>query len=653
MSTVPPTTIPHGSWPGSVSIDDVLNGARSLVELRTDDDDVFWLETRPWENGRSTIMALLNGEADATELTPQLDVRARVMEYGGGAWAVQSGQVVAWDDRTRQLWRAEARAGSAWEPVTEPNPNVRLADLVLDPQRALVVAVAEDHSAAGEPVTRLVSAPLGGGTPTTLVEGADFYASPALSADGTQLAWVEWGHPNMPWDHTRVMVADVDAGSGSITNPTLLSSGSSSALHPRWAGSSVLYLDDVDGYWNWYQAHREDTSGWQTHPVTASQFDHEDPMWTLGNQTWDVWPPEQPHTLLGQQHRDGVAGLISVAMADDQRGAETQVEIPDLSHVDAVAATLRGWYVIASFTNRPTEVLRIDPQTRLWTTVAQAGAAPDPASVSVAQSIWTQGQAGPVQSWYYAPTNPTAVAPADDRPPLIVLSHGGPTGASTASWSPKVQYWTSRGFAVVDVNYSGSTGFGRDYRNRLRGQWGVLDVADCQAVVQQLIEQGVVDRARVAITGGSAGGFTTLASLVTTDTYTAGVSRYGIGDLATLAADTHKFEARYLDGLVGRWPQDEQVYRDRSPIHHVDRLATPMLILQGTEDKVVPPAQAEQMAAAVKAAGQPVAMVMFEGEGHGFRGLEARRAALLAEQAFYTELWRLTPADELPTLTWL
>ncbi|MGA4668684.1 S9 family peptidase [Propionibacteriaceae bacterium Y1923] len=643
------TSLAFGAWPSPITVDDVLGSALGLTEVRTDGAAVLWLEVRPTENGRNTIMQLSPGASGATgavELSPDLDVRTRLGEYGGGAWAADGGVVVACDDRTRRLW---LRRGTAWAPLTAPDPDLRYGDLRLHLDRNLLLAVQEDHRGPGEPVTRVVAfdLPDSGSSelvvPRVLVEGSDFYADPQLSADGV-LAWCQWQHPNMPWDHTEIFTAPLDEHTRAVGEPTLVSAGAS-AVHPRWTPSGLMYVSDRSGYWNWLL----EAPG-ATRNISRTLHDHEVPQWTLGNQTWAAWPPSRPRVVVGTRYRNGQAELVACGLDEH---SETVIPVPDLAAVESLAGNDDAIWAVLEYTTRPTEVVRVDPGSGALTTIARAGAAPDPATISLPQNVSTNGDHGRVQAWFYPPHLP-GVSPLDgDLPPLVVLSHGGPTGMAHPSWSPRLQYWTSRGFAVVDVNYGGSTGFGRDYRNRLKDNWGIVDVDDCRAVVEHLVGQGLVDPARVAITGGSAGGYTTLQSLVTTDVYTAGVSRYGIGDLAMLASDTHKFESRYLDGLVGPWPEQQRVYAERSPILHVDRLATPMLILQGTEDKVVPPAQAESMAQAVKAAGQPVAMVMFEGEGHGFRGLDARRRALLAEHAFYDQLWALGSPEELPALAWL
>ena len=639
--------IPTGAWPSPITVEDVLGSTLGFSEVRTDGSAVLWLEVRPAENGRSTIMRWEPGDEEPSELSAGLDVRTRVMEYGGGAWAVEDGIVAACDDGTRQVWLL---AQGRWRPLTFADPDLRYGDLRLHRRRGLLLAVCEDHREPGEPVSSIVAIDLPTRDdselrqPRTLVSGADFYSDPELSADGV-LAWCQWQHPDMPWDRTELVTAPLDPRTGAVGQHTVVSEGSSS-LQPRWTPAGLMYVSDRSGYWNWHLY-----DGTTVRAVSRTLYDHADPMWTLGNQTWAAWPAEDPRMVVGLRYRDGQPEIVSVDL-DDSFG-ETLLPVPDLAGVESLSANGHAIWAVLNFTNRPAEVVSVTPGSGRVTTIATAGAAPAPDTVSVAKNISTTGRHGRVQAWFYLPHLPGVKAADGDRPPLVVLSHGGPTAMALPAWSPKVQYWTSRGFAVVDINYGGSTGFGRAYRDRLRGNWGIVDVEDCRVVVEHLVERGLVDPARVSITGGSAGGYTTLQSLVSTDVYTAGVSRYGIGDLAMLATDTHKFESRYLDGLVGPWPQAQQVYAERSPILHVDRLHTPMLILQGTDDKVVPPSQAEMMAAAVKKAGQPVAMVMFEGEGHGFRGLDSRRRALLAEHAFYDELWHLGSPDDLPRLGWL
>lgn len=654
------STVSYGAWPSPISVDVAFTGTRSLGHVRADATGTTWLESRPEQDGRQSLMHLAASDGTITELTPApMNIRTRIMEYGGCPYAIDQGQVVLVDDQTRSLlwYRHDPQLGrGAWVTLVHgQNSTLRFGDLRLDAERQLVLAVTEDvGDGKAEPTAAIVAIDLSRSParPVVLVEGATFYADPELSGDG-RLAWCQWDHPNMPWDTTSIWTGRLYAETLSLSDiEPLVELDEVSALHPRWidgpSGNELVLVTDRSGYWNWDRA---TTDGLES--ITADALDHEQPLWTLGDQTWQVEPSSG--RLLGTQHHNGATTLVEVDLGTGQvLPIDAQIEGLPVIEVDSVAVAEHGRYAIVATHATSWCLVRLDEAAPGGMQVLRdSGLHPDPDTISIPEPLWVPGRHGQVHAWFYPPHLAGIEAPDGERPPLIVMSHGGPTSATSAAYRTKVQYWTSRGFAVVDVNYGGSTGFGREYRNRLRGQWGIVDVDDCRSVVEYLASQGLVDPQRVSITGGSAGGYTTLQSLVSTDTYTAGVSNYGIGDLMLLASDTHKFESRYPESLVGPLPQSEQRYRDRSPIAHVDQLATPMLINQGTEDKVVPPNQAETMAKAVHRAGQPVVLQWFEGEGHGWRQLASAKRALRSEQAFYTQLWQLPSTEELPELDWM
>lgn len=635
-STPTPNIAPYGTWRSPVGVDQALGGGAALRDLRADGDTLYWQASLTDQDGRGSLFRVSPG-GQPTELTPApCDVRTRVMEYGGGCYDVREGVLVAVDD----VRRAVIEPGSGRQ-LTPSTPDVRFGALQVHPRLDLVLAVREDHRAGGEPVTTLVALQLSGDNAdfgTVLRQGADFVAGPTLSADD-QLAWFEWNHPNMPWDTCAVLRGSLHRGAEGWALSDVVVAESApdvSAQHPAWNGSDLYYSTDRSGWWNLARQR-----GDQTSLVLPADADQDVPAWTLAPAPWAV----QDSTMVLQQFEDGAPRL---ALLDLDTGVPTWVgDRPTLAGVDSVAFAGGIPHAIIELTDAASALISIAADASTTTLV---GGEPAPWPVTAPQSITFTGPLGEVQAWYYPPTNAGVVAPEGELPPLIVKSHGGPTGSASIAHDPLKDFWTQRGFAIVDVNYSGSAHFGRAYRERLKGTWGVADVDDCVAAVTTLVAAGKADPRRVSITGGSAGGYTTLQSLVNTDVYTAGLSRYGIGDLMAMATDTHKFESRYLDGLIGVLPDDEQVYLDRSPIHHVDALNTPMLIQQGTDDKVVPPNQAEEMAAAVRAKGLPVAVQYFEGEGHGFRQVAHRRAALQAELSFYAQLWGFTPADEVPEL---
>lgn len=642
MTSTTNVPLPCGSWPSPISIDAMLASGLGLAAVGVDGKDLYWLESRPEEDGRTTLLRRRDG-AD-TEVTPAPgNVRGRVQEYGGGIWQARDG-IVAWvndDDRTVHLVEHDRDRA-----ITPADKRVCFGDLRVIPRHRMVIAVREDHredtlQAHGEAETTIVALRMDSPNEdfgTVLVRGADFYVHPALSADD-RLAWVEWSHPNMPWDGTRLMVGQLQ-GDAVMDPEQVAGDDAVSAVHPSWTSDGTLYfLGDQSGYWNPWS-----WNGDSLRQLLTQDSDFCRPVWVLGS---DEYALLDDHTLLLRGYRDGAAQL---SVLDARTGKHVDLGGP-LADVDAVAAGPAGAFAVVRHPDRPNEVVRIDVERGTLETVRPGSdTAPDPVWVSHAESVWFEGRHGRSQTWYYPPTNPQARPLDGELPPVIVNTHGGPTAMAPSGYSTAFQFWTSRGFAVLDVNYSGSSGFGRAYRNRLQGNWGIADVNDAVDAVKAVVERGLVDPQRVVIQGGSAGGYTTLQALVSSDVFAAGVSRYGIGDLETLVTDTHKFESRYPLGLVGPYPADRQTYLDRSPIHHVDRLSSPMLILQGLEDKVVPPNQSVSMADAVRAKHLPVALIMFEGEGHGFRKQSTRRAVVEAQLSFFSQLFGFTPADQVPTL---
>ncbi len=628
--------LPYGSWPSPVSIDDVLRGAVGLQELTGDGESVLWLESLPDEDGRVSLVRHRRGTT--VELTPRpVSVRSRVMEYGGGAYHARDGWVVYCDDHdggVHVLDPADER-----RPITPVTSPFRFGGLRVHPSRGIATAIREDDSGLGEAVTTIVALDLHTENPDggrVLVSGADFYACADLSPEG-QLAWMEWDHPSMPWDDTRVRVGLLR--DGAVADDLTVADGpDTAAVHPTWLPDGrLLFFSDESGFWT---PHVWD--GFGVRRLTDDEHDYAGPLWTLNHESVAGLPDG---SVVVAPFFGGRRDLVLLAPGGRRRRlGGSRAGVGSLTVADGSVWAITGCDCA------PGAVVRIDLRTG-DETVVRASGEPPAHPVSHPQSVAVAGRHGTVHAWFYPPVPiDDVVAPADERPPLIVLTHGGPTSMATGEFALSTQFWTSRGFGVVDVNYSGSSGFGRAYRNRLRGQWGVADVDDCVDAVEHLVLGDMVDPRRVVITGGSAGGYTTLQALATTRIFAAGVSRYGVGDLELLATDTHKFESRYLDSLVGPYPADREVYVARSPIHHVGALQTPMLLLQGLDDRVVPPNQAEQMASAVRARGLPVALVTFPGEGHGFRTLAARRRRLECEVSFFAQLFGYTPADDVPRL---
>ena len=619
-----------GAWSSPLTARSLAVAGVRLGEPRYDGADLYWTEGRPAEGGRVALMRERAGAVE--EVAPGLNVRSRVHEYGGGAWAARDGVVVISSDPTGQLLRVDGA-----EPIalTPPDRGWRYADLRVLPGAGLVLAVREDHSQPGEPVNTLVALRLeapndDGGV--VLVAGADFFACAELSAGG-RLAWMEWRHPAMPWDSCLIVTGRFDVSSLTVDDVQVVAGGAAeSATHPLWRGEELLFCSDRTGFAELYARSSEGAVTQLTH----LNADLVEPFWVFGR---------RPVALTGAGDlviRPRVDGRSRPMLLRNGEYLGLTSDVVDCDSLDAAGDRI---VLLAEFADVPTEIVELTPGHRRAVRAA-AHRQLEPAWVSHAEAVSWPGEAGDVHGWYYVPVNPSvervetagSVVEPVETPPLIVISHGGPTAFSSCGFDLGVQFWTTRGFGVLDVNYSGSSGYGRDYAERLHGRWGELDVADCIAGARFLAETGRVDGARLAIRGGSAGGYTTLRALTTSDAFAAGCSRYGIGDLTALATDTHKFESRYLDGLVGPWPQASEVYRDRSPINHVDALNCPMLILQGADDAVVPPNQAQTMAEAVAAKGLEVELIVFEGEGHGFRRAETLDRALQAELAFYQRI---------------
>jgi dipeptidyl aminopeptidase/acylaminoacyl peptidase len=654
VSTDAPKALPYGSWPSPLTATTIVRAARGLAEVQAAGDDVLWLERRPDEGGRQ-VLVRRSGDGTTTEVAPpDVNVRTRVHEYGGGSFAARDGVVWYVDFADQRLWRVSP--GEAPVPLTALPPTsaaVRFAEPVVSPDGRWLVCVRERHlgDAATDVEHDLVALRADGGTeqePVALLGGHDFVAAPAFSPDGTQLTCMLWEHPNLPWDDTTVLAGHLDETDGtlglsSIRRVAGAPDVSESALCPTWAPDGTLYLlADRDGWW---QLYREDASG-EVVRVCDAELDLGGPRWVGGSTTL---------RLLDEQH----AAVVAIDRAVEQL-AIVDVSTGELTALPTLAGTCRGGLAVADGTvvailgaaDRPDAVVRVDPDAGRTEVLHAARELPvDPAWLPTPEPItFPTSDDAVAHALYYRPTNPTCTGPDHERPPLLVMSHGGPTSHVSPRLSLDIAFWTSRGFAVADVNYRGSTGYGRAYREALRGRWGEVDVDDCTAVARWLADRGEVDPTRLAIRGGSAGGFTTLAALTFGDVFTAGASHYGVADLAMLAQDTHKFESRYLDRLIGPYPQAEALYRARSPVHHTDGLSAPMILLQGELDRVVPPEQTEAMVAALDARRIPHAYVRFEDEDHGFRKAENLVRALECELSFFGQVFGFEPADDLATV---
>jgi len=625
----------YGSWPSPITADLVAASGIGLEQVMLDGDDVYWIEARPAEGGRSVVVRRQASGAISDATPAPFNARTRVHEYGGGAYAVRGAVVFFSSFDDGRLYRCGP--GEPPSAIT-PEGEYRYADLVIDLRRDRLVCVREDHTASDrEAVNTIVSVSCRGGVaPRVLVSGNDFYSAPRLSADGSRLAWVTWTHPNMPWDGTELWVGEL-ARDGTVAGARRVAGGpNESVLQPEWGPDGTLYfLADPAGWWNPYR--------WRDGKVEAvlkatSEFGG--PAWRLGQSTYAVAPDGR----LVCVHRAEGGSLL--AWLDPARGVLEPIALPYTS-IDSVRCGRPGIaFIGGSPTDFPSVVLTDLRARRIDVLRKSADAPVDAAYLSRPEAVEFPTEGGlTAHALYYAPVNPDAAAPADERPPLIVSVHGGPTGAASSVLNLGVQYWTSRGFAVIDVNYGGSTGYGRAYRERLYGQWGVVDVDDAVNAARHLIERGVVDPERVVIHGGSAGGYTTLAALTFRDFFAAGASYFGISDLVVFHEETHKFESRYDQHLIGPYPERLDLYKERSPIQSIDRLRAPLILFQGLEDKIVPPNQSEMIFDAAKRKGIPVAYIAYPGEQHGFRRAEHIKRTHEAELYFYSQIFGFPLAE--------
>lgn len=631
------TTAPYGSWKSPVTADALVASTIGLSQPVVAGETLYWKEGRPTEGGRNAIVRRHADGSTEDVIAVPYNARTRVHEYGGADYIVAGGTVYFVNFADQTLY-AVAPGGEP-EAVTHDDSH-RYADFDLDRRNSRLLCVREQHGEGHEPENDIAAIDLATGKETSLAAGHDFFAYPRLSPDGKHLAWIAWDHPNMPWDTTSLYIAALNADGTAGPARKLAGADGESVQQPRWSPDGRLhFISDRTGYWNLY---RFDNLDGEPVAVCPRPNDFDQPLWQLGTSTYGFTDDSR---IVAIHAEDGLWRLATIA-AD---GALADLDVPIVSARD-ISVEASAAYLIAGFATEASALVSIDLASGAMEVIKRTSTmALDPGDVSVAEAIEFPTDGGlTAHAFFYTPRNRDYEGGLPgERPPLLVMSHGGPTGATSAAFSPRVQYWTSRGIAVLDVNYGGSTGYGRDYRDRLKRAWGIVDVADCTNGALYLANQGRVDAERLAITGGSAGGFTTLSALTFHDVFKAGASHYGVGDLEALAGDTHKFEARYLDNLVGPYPEAREIYIARSPMHHAGRLSKPVIFFQGLEDRIVPPNQAETMVAVLREKGIPVAYFPIAGEQHGFRRAENIKRALEAELLFYGRIFGFEPADAI------
>jgi dipeptidyl aminopeptidase/acylaminoacyl peptidase len=628
--------LPYGSWRSPITSDLIVGETIGLGDILVDGADIYWIEARPSEAGRNVIVRKAP-DGGIEDMTPApFSARTRVHEYGGAAAAAHRGTVYFSNFADQRLYRQSA--GHPPEPLT-PTPTEgtarRYADGLIDLARRRWIGVREEHSADGRVDNALVAVDLERPGPgAVLAQGADFYASAKLSPDGSRLAWLSWDHPNMPWVGTELWLADI-AENGTLAEPRRIAGGAAESIfQPQWSPDGALYfVSDRSGWWNLY---RRDAAAGAIAPVCPRAAEFGQAQWNFGQSTYAFLSAEQLVCAYVEEGRGRLARLDLVA----------RKLVPfDLPYTDFSQIRAAGGRIVcrAGTFADPAAIVAIDPASGTLETLRES--APTIAAsglrgyFSIAQHLVFPTERGlTAHASYYPPHSADHAGPAGEKPPLVVKCHGGPTSSATSVLDLRIQYWTSRGVAVLDVDYGGSTGYGRAYRDRLEGEWGVVDVDDCVNAARHAVAEGLADGERAVITGGSAGGYTVLAALACRDFFKGGASYYGIGDVAALARDTHKFEAHYLDWLIGPYPERADLYRERSPLTHADGLSSPVIFFQGAEDRVVPPNQTEMMVEALRRRGIPVGYLLFAGEQHGFRRAENIKRALDAELYFYAAL---------------
>ena len=637
-----PTIAAYGSWKSPITSDLIVEGSVGLGQLMFDGDDIYWIELRPKEGGRNVIVKR-SATGDAVDVTlPAFNARTRVHEYGGGDYLVRDGIVYFSNFSDQRLYRQEGL--NAPEPLTA-EANMRYADACFDHTRGRLICIREDHTREGaEPVNSITAVSLqpSDDCGTVLVEGNDFYSSPRLSPDATQLAWLTWNHPNMPWDGCELWVGEFGED-GKLASIRWVAGGAAESIfQPEWSPDGVLYFtSDRSGWWN---LERISADG-GIERVYHAKGELGMPQWVFGMSSYAFAASD---AIVCSHIEQGVSTLATL---DVPSGKVTPIDCPytDIQYMRAS----NGQVVFRG--GSPTDVVSIvkyDLSTGRFEILRRSNefeVYPQYFSVPRAIEFPTEGGLT-AHGFFYPPQNPDFRAPENEKPPLIVKSHGGPTAAASTALSLSVQYWTSRGFAVLDVNYGGSTGYGRQYRERLNKKWGIVDVDDCVNGARHLAERGEVDPNRLIITGGSAGGYTTLCALTFRNTFKAGASHFGISDTELMARDTHKYESQYLTGLLGPYPERKDIYFDRSPINFPERLSCPVIFFQGLEDKVVPPNQAEKMVEAIRAKGIPVSYVAFPGEQHGFRQAANIKRALDGELYFYSRVFGFELAESVESV---
>jgi dipeptidyl aminopeptidase/acylaminoacyl peptidase len=628
---------PYGSWKSPITSDIIASGTIRLEQVILDGDNIYWIEMRPAEGGRCVVVRR-SPEGEIIDITPSpFNVRTQVNEYGGGAFVIYAGTVYFANFPDQRIYCHDP--GGRPQPIT-PEGKLRYADGIVDNQHGRLICVCEDHTVTErEPVNTLISIDLHGREGrNVLVSGNDFYSSPRLSPDGSHLAWLTWNHPNMPWDGTELWVGELKAEGGLSKIKRVAGGIDESIFQPEWSPDGILhFVSDRTDCWNLYCWRKE-----HIEPIIEMEAEFGAPQWFFGMSTYAFVSSDNIICTYNEKGTWHLANLNTVT----KKLQPIKTNYTDISYLRARSGKV---VFVAGSPIEPASIVQLDLHSeRIEIFRRSTDMVIDAGYLSIPRAIEFPTEHGlTAHAFFYPQQNQDYIAPPGEKPPLLIISHGGPTSIVSSKLDPLIQYWTSRGFAVLNVNYGGSTGYGRSYRQRLNGQWGVVDVDDCVNGARYLVDLGEVDGERLIIRGASAGGYTTLCALTFRDAFKAGADYYGVSDLEAMRKETHKFESRYLDRLIGPYAECHDLYQKRSPINFVDNISCPVIFFQGLEDKIVPPDQTEKMFNALSRKGLPVSYFPFEGEQHGFRRAENIKRALDAELYFFSKVFSFRLADQV------
>ena len=645
MTSAIPPVMSYGTWLSPIQSSLIVENVVTPFEIQVDEKgNVFWVELRPSEGGR---YVLRTNQTSKDLIDKPFNCRTRVHEYGGGSYIVQNGTIYFSHFPDQHIYRLDLNGDHEPKVFSKQSENssLRYADYNIDSLHEQLICVHEDHQNESDVRNSIVAISMKDSSMmVTLDAGYDFYSSPRTSPDGKHLIWLCWNHPNMPWDQTELWIGEINSESNySIVNKRkLFGNENESIVQPQWSpdGKFIYFVSDRNNWWNIY---RSGIDGQSLEHVYNMEAEFGGPAWQFASSYYDF---DSNGNLVAGYWKDGSAKLSQI---DVQTKQLTNITVTDVyTDIRSVHVHGENVYFIGSSSVKPTEIVHLNLKTKkLEIFCHSTQLSIDSRYLSIPEMVTFKSGKGIAYGIYYPPKNDDYQVPDQNKelPPLLVRTHGGPTSATTPAFNLRIQYWTSRGYALLDVNYRGSTGFGREYRDSLKDNWGIYDVEDCVEGAEYLAKQNKADRNRVTIDGGSAGGYTTLCALTMTDYFSAGASHYGVSDLETLVRDTHKFESRYLDRLVGEYPAKKDIYQARSPISHVKNLSKPIIFFQGEEDKIVLPSQAESMVNALREKKLPVAYVLFPGEQHGFRKAENIRKSLDGQFYFFSKIFHFQMAD--------